>query len=638
MSRKRPAFLRLALRSAVLLLLVCRAALAAGSPRVEIHQVQGNLGSTPRAAAAAATVQVYCLDDVLSYYITVTGGPPSTTVTFDVNQTNAGIYGFSLVQAGPFGPTITVQVPLDASGSGRSADFFAKALMAGLTDVYGFSPQLGFTNLASTAIIRVASVELVPVDAQPANQLDTNPNEGGGKRLFPDRMALSETAPHRRVKVQATISPAFPDLPVVFRTFDVDDPSTDMVIDPNGTTGSDNRGTVDDGGVPQEGKLDGASDFTDGMGVAEQFLTVTMHPGDNFKVAAGCRQANLDAMTVSGTDLKDRNGAVLPTNQGVSTLMLTVWRRLHMEVDTMGPVSGNTASGTVKSAAPARTAGQTDLSLDLASSLDFRYQGGRIKIDSVGGFKVVDNGRSSVTVEGTLESSAVQGKAFTLVDDDDFNGDDGVNLDGDEGEQVAPLSDTFKLLKDSDQASENVFAPAYIRPVFDGGGKASNNTSDEPFALNVSGQAADLRARLLAGQDSLNDEADDFWIAYLQIGYQAEERRDMDPVESVTGGEGIGRDPGKAVSNVNATKYTDILPGAMGAMVYVETDRDADATSNIFTFRVRTAPHEVGHQFGLLGHDPDYGIMNDRGTPLVFVPAHINMLRWRTKSPGIAIK
>lgn len=638
MSRKRPAFLRLALSSAALLLLVSSAALAAGRPKVEIHRVQSRAGASvagAMSAAAAATVQVYCLDDVLGYYITVNGGIPGSTVTFAVDQTTPGIYGFSLNAAGPFGATITVSVPLDATGNGRSADFYAKALMSGQTDVYGYSPQIGYTNLASAAIIRVASLEFSAIDAQPGNQLDTDPNSPGntGQRLFPDRATLADTT-HRKVKVKATISPAFSNLPVVFKTFDVDDPSADPVIDSNGTAGADNRGSVPDGGVPQEGKLDGASDLTDGNGVAEQFLTVTMHPGDNFKVAAGCRQANLDAMTVSGTDIKDRNGSVLPTKQGVGTSLLTVWRRLHMEVDTMGPVAGNTLSGTVKSASPGSSTGETDLALESDPLDTSRYQGGLIKIDGVGNFKVTDNSRSSVTIEGTLQDSAVQGKSFKLVDDDDFNGDDGANLDGDEGEQVTRLSDTLNLLKESDLGSENVFAPAYIRPVYDGGGKAANNTNDVPFALNVREQAAAIREQLLKGQNSLGDEAEDFWIVYLQIAYQGDERKDRDPVESVTGGVSVGREPGKVVANGVATKYTDILPGAMGSLVFIETDRDAD-TSPTFDYRVRVAPHEVGHQFGLLGHDSNYGVMNDRGTPLVFVPEHLNMLRWRSKSPGI---
>ena len=74
--------------------------------------------------------------------------------------------------------------------------------------------------------------------------------------------------------------------------------------------------------------------------------------------------------------------------------------------------------------------------------------------------------------------------------------------------------------------------------------------------------------------------------------------------------------------------------GGQGSLVFLETDRDADLTLGR-DFRIRTAPHEVGHQFGLLGDDTHQtlGIMNVRGV-LTFVPRHLNVLRWRVKSPG----
>jgi hypothetical protein len=49
-------------------------------------------------------------------------------------------------------------------------------------------------------------------------------------------------------------------------------------------------------------------------------------------------------------------------------------------------------------------------------------------------------------------------------------------------------------------------------------------------------------------------------------------------------------------------------------------------------------PHELGHQFGLAGDkpNPDFGIMSDEGvgTSLRFFYGHINIMRWRIKSPG----
>jgi hypothetical protein len=50
-----------------------------------------------------------------------------------------------------------------------------------------------------------------------------------------------------------------------------------------------------------------------------------------------------------------------------------------------------------------------------------------------------------------------------------------------------------------------------------------------------------------------------------------------------------------------------------------------------------TIPHEIGHQFGISGDRAPmrwFGIMGYRGG-LNFVDAHLNVLRWRRKSPGI---
>lgn len=49
--------------------------------------------------------------------------------------------------------------------------------------------------------------------------------------------------------------------------------------------------------------------------------------------------------------------------------------------------------------------------------------------------------------------------------------------------------------------------------------------------------------------------------------------------------------------------------------------------------KVRTAPHEVGHQFGLKGDASGFGLMSSSGSgqPLTFVDRHLNILRWRIK-------
>lgn len=89
------------------------------------------------------------------------------------------------------------------------------------------------------------------------------------------------------------------------------------------------------------------------------------------------------------------------------------------------------------------------------------------------------------------------------------------------------------------------------------------------------------------------------------------------------------------------------LKGA--SFLFLEMIQEAATRNLIFdtdNYRV-VAPHEVGHQFGLSGDTSPlsgevvYGIMSyGKGVVTVnppylkFVPAHLNMLRWRVKSPG----
>lgn len=45
-------------------------------------------------------------------------------------------------------------------------------------------------------------------------------------------------------------------------------------------------------------------------------------------------------------------------------------------------------------------------------------------------------------------------------------------------------------------------------------------------------------------------------------------------------------------------------------------------------------PHEIGHQFGIRGDTPGFGLMS-YNNELTFVDRHLNVIRWRRKSPGI---
>lgn len=118
------------------------------------------------------------------------------------------------------------------------------------------------------------------------------------------------------------MTPVVAGVKVYFRAFDVDDPSSNTAIDPNGSAGADNPG----------GNLTPAtvSAIPDGSGKAKATFVVTRYPGDNFKVIAGCDEASVNGVTQS-----DMDSSSLPSSIAASEL-LTVWRMLHIENDSMG--------------------------------------------------------------------------------------------------------------------------------------------------------------------------------------------------------------------------------------------------------------------------------------------------------------
>ena len=169
-------------------------------------------------------------------------------------------------------------------------------------------------------------------------QLDGNPNPGGGLRMFPDA-AEPGGNPRQVVRVKATVGDLAPGEKrdghmVYFKSFDVDDPSANTgPIDDEGQT-QDNRGT------PPEGNLNPGFAVTNAQGEATVDFTVTMNPGDNFRVAADLNNDTwLNGLKVKQNDpqaLIYESDEVTPIPPGKRTDLLTVWRKLHVMVESMG--------------------------------------------------------------------------------------------------------------------------------------------------------------------------------------------------------------------------------------------------------------------------------------------------------------
>lgn len=547
-------------------------------------------------------------------------GPQSITVSFSrpvlsvhVAPSGIGTYGStSITVTNNLGGSVTAQ------RTGSNWSFPDTALTApfpgpGMTQVTLTSTDgLGFT-LGAVGLLTpendcypVKTLEMTAINSP----LDTNPNLGGGQRIFPDKLTSGDTVNRTRVRIRAATASGANKV-IFFRSYDLDDPSSSAApVDSNdtsGATGDDNRG------VPRLGIMTTAggtgstnvvSALTDSNGIALADLTVSVQPGDNFIVAAGSDQTYLNSVAVNGVNLREDGsygGKLLPTVQAQITPMVTVWRRVHIEMDSMGLVAANQATGRTSTVTPYALANQTDINASTTLEVD-RFQGGRIILGSVGTFPVVSNTANRITVQGII-NSVPHNTNYTLYDDDDFNGNNGTTLIGDIGENVT--SPDTSLIQNSDNPSENVFAPAYVRPIYDVG----DNNSSVAFKLNSNTTSA---ANIIATYDfdAKASEANvNFWTVYLLGAYQAWTTEDADPAAE---GAVLG-----IVDNLNG----------QGANVFNEVLRAQEITITTVVNNAATTAHEIGHLFN--GAHSDGGLMaqSTTRTSIAFDPITIATIR-----------
>lgn len=486
-----------------------------------------------------------------------------------------------------------------------------------------YSPQQYTPVAYSRVCVRTPTV--ASVEFQTINSAITEDNPvslGGGQRIFPDKQTPTDNVNRRIVRVSAQLAPAIdgqpvydPNVRVYFRNYDVDDPSIDPIIDPDGNVGNDNRDNVNGSTAGELSRCAGYENgicygTTDSNGVATVDFTVTMQPGDNFVLAASTDRSYLAGVTENGTGLRDSGGNEISMSSARArrTQMLSVWRRLHIEVDSMGPADGNFVLGrTAVSPFPIKIKPNQTRELTLnpspADPLEVnRFENGRLAIGS-DSLTVISNTTNTVTVinNGSDTVSVLNNVPFQLYDDDDFNDNDGNLVDGDDRENV-PMPPTSLLTQNSDDPAVNLLAPAYIWPVYDIG----DNNDNTQFTVNVaanSGQAI----RDLFDFDNLATEASpEFWTAYLLGAYQYTVEFDNDP-ESELLYAGISDDQ-----------------NGQGSVVFWEPHGAKECLSTPAACSVPgSAAHEIGH---LLNADDGDGEIMD-SVSLIFSPTSLNKIR-----------
>jgi hypothetical protein len=265
--------------------------------------------------------------------------------------------------------------------------------------------------------------------------------KNGGQRIFPDKVSAADGAAAERPKADlvARISPVVQGCQVHFKVFDVDDPFDQLracpcppenpncgciadvsLIDTTPTSGPDNRGAA--------GGLSPPSALADANGEVRVTFTVSMQPGDNFRAGASVVESRLNATTQTQADVN------APPQYVKFTDMLTLWRKLHIEFDTMLPepttVSGREPDRQEVSVVDV-TVNATTSTLHLANPLSghnpHQFEGGTVDLTSSGGLPLTvwDHANATVDVTRVLtppEMPYVKGRSGHIKDDDPTSG------------------------------------------------------------------------------------------------------------------------------------------------------------------------------------------------------------------------
>ena len=292
-------------------------------------------------------------------------------------------------------------------------------------------------------------------------------------------------------------------------------------------------------------------------------FTVTMQPGDNFKIAVAACEDH-----ITEVDQTDVDGGTLPGCVVLSP-MLTVWRHLWIERDCMNPV--------------ATTGDEKNHVAGTADSYTYNAVTNRTEIDL--GQNMPDHFDDEDQFEGGVYKAG--GNSYTVLSYTDSIGDDEIVVQGDPGGDGVGMS--YLLYDDDDQdlldsvyycslgALESAFRDAYIEPEY-----LSGYSDRVPFNLNLTD------TELSIGVDYDNEQdiwsSWNFWACLVVTTYQPTYSQDMDPDGS--GPMSPACDP--EISG-GATPEDD----DNAAAIFLEV-----LTNEPFWSEEKTVAHEIGHTGG----------------------------------------
>lgn len=431
---------------------------------------------------------------------------------------------------------------------------------------YTISDGRGGSDTATvTVTVRPPTIRDVAWIAE-NSPLDANPNPGGGQRIFPDKPTgdPADYTNYRAVEVRARLTTPIAGVRIAFKAFDVDDPSAGSENDPDGIIDDESR-TADN--ASGDWRLSATTATTNASGEAAVELVVSMQPGDNWRVVATTDPALLAGLLAAQNDgpnarVVDGDGQAVPGGNAVAVAsnMLTAWRKLKVEVDSMGKVTGNTIKGTITNVQPGTVAGTSVVTISQAlfGDEDDRFANGGTLTSGGTAFEVLGNktglGVSKVTVNNKGDIKPIKGAQFELADDDLMK----------EGTDV-PMPDTTTL--------EDALAEAFIKP------NIVRDKDDVAFDPNVEG--LENRDLVDANWGSRAENRNDNWVTYILGAFQGDIPRDGDP---------------DTERSILLGKTNDQVTG--GSLTFFETINDYVKGQDLVTATDKNRDnvvHEVGH-------------------------------------------
>jgi len=395
----------------------------------------------------------------------------------------------------------------------------------------------------------------------------------------------------------------------------------------------------------------------DANGEAIVEFNTNSQPGSNYRVAVTLNQfsTDLDALQVSDSSQEsyvtadDEQVSGFP---GAVSPLLTVWRKLHIEVDSMDP--GPPSSGPEANFIEGTVANIVDNNVDFGIyAVDYdqdAFKGGRLAIDGrpeyddsglfayyeVSAFESghvpfhpSDSGETTnVDIIRTPELSDI-GKSFKIYDDDDaYLGIAGIP----ESLPKDDESDTFI------NAIKPKYAPAFIE-VVNANTMGLNPNTRIDFKLNEQVIGVGNVSHFDNAKD-LNDSTY-FWTHALVFGYQPQTSVDYDPSDE---NPLYGGTPETGLLNNQSVGYSVVYTELFREFVFNPKPLSASVSNpstitlyqNLYwNWALGVAAHEIAHSPGTQGEGGDHsegGLMGEGGANIQLDFTAKSLKRFRSTS------